>query len=518
MRPWRATMPPREKFIGKFQKSSHLRKSDFPTGENVSLPHAWPRRKPSCYLVRGPHLDRGILLGTEVWFRNPHDYVRELVEVGECNVAWDRGLLVKRRINPIEHAELYFGKAFQWRVLAVGSQGSAEYRPGDKLEKPTAVYPTWEYGEDSTILEEMIEYPMGEDMEACLDMSVRPDERPVPGQEHRVIITNMPNTRTGPGKSFLRYLKSLQEDYPNCIIHVHGLYGYKAAFGFGFGAADVEPRSAASKGRVHLMSGSEEKWERLIQKPQWATALGFKPNDLEIPRNRCMYNIKAAVWAGKNYIELYKFKAKGQGSGDYTSPDKDHKPATTLSPFSTAVKAKEGDKMLCDTCSLQNQCKYFRDGAVCTLPGAEPVRLAAMFKTRDADSIIDGLGTLLAANTNRLERGLHYEEVDGELDPEVSKMMGQVFDQGVKLAKLLEPGRFSGGAKVQVNVGGGATASVSAANPRQFAAAAIQALVNQGIPRDKITPDMVAGMLEGMANPDSAQKAIAGTVVSSSDE
>src|SRR5689334_4768401 len=100
---------------------------------------------------------------TEVWFRNPHDYIRELVEVGECKVAWDRGLLIKRHIDPLKHADLYFGTTFDYRILLVGTQGTAEYRPGDTEDKPSAVYPTWAYGEDSLLLEEMIQFPIGED-------------------------------------------------------------------------------------------------------------------------------------------------------------------------------------------------------------------------------------------------------------------------------------------------------------------------------------------------------------------
>jgi hypothetical protein len=96
--------------------------------------------------------------------------------------------------------------------------------------------------------------------------------------------------------------------------------------------------------------------------------------------------------------------------------------------------------------------------------------------------------------------------------------MGQVFDQGVKLAKLLEPQRFSPGSKVQVNVGAGGAAAVSGANPSQLVAAIFRQLEQQGIPRDKITPEMVQGVLEGAVNPDQQQKAIAGTVLSSQDE
>lgn len=456
-------------------------------------------------------------MSTEVWFRNPHDYIRELVEVGECKIAWDRGLLVKKRIDLVKHAELYFANAFDYRILAVGTQGTAEYRPGDKLDSPSAVYPTWAYGEDSVLLEDMLANPMGEDEVSCNDQNVRDDERPVMGQEHRVVIVDIPNVSTGPGRAFMRYLKGLQEEYPEAIIHIHGLYSYKHCFGMGFGAADFEPRTSAQKGNVHTPSGKIEKYERMVQKPQWAQAMGFKPNDLAIPRNRCMYNIKSAVWAGAYYEEMFKFKSQGEGSGDYESPANEHVPAEAAH-VSKGVKAVEGDKMLCDTCSLQDKCKYYRSGAVCTVPGAEPVALSRFFKTRSADDIIDGLGTILAAGASRLERGLDYERVEGGIDPEVSKQMGQVFDQGVKLAKLLEPGRFSGGAKVQVNVGAGGAAAIQTGNPRQLVAAAIRELEQQGVPRDKITSEMIQGVFEGMQNPDAQPKAIQGTVTEVRDE
>lgn len=457
-------------------------------------------------------------MATEAWFRNPHDYIKELVESNEYKIAWDRGLLVKKAIDPVKHALLYFGPSLPYRVLLVGVQGTAEYRPGDTLEKPSAVYPTWAYGDDSVLLEEMLDYPLGNDQAACSDMSLPPDERPVFGQEHRIVITEMPDTRSGAGRSFMRYLKGLQEEYPHAIIHAHGLYGWKTAFGMGLGAADVEPRTAAKNGRVHLPSGAVDKWERLTSKPQWAAVMGFKPSDLSIPRNRTIYNIKSAVWAGENYEELYKFKTRGEGSGDFFSSDDDHVPAERKSPIIGRNKAQDGDKLLCDSCSLQDKCTYFRIGSVCTVPGAEPVPLSRMFKTRDADTILDGLGQLMATNANRLERGLRNEEIDGELDPEVSKLTGQVFEQGVKLAKLLEPQRFSGGAKVQVNVGAGASASVSTANPRDLVAAAVRQLVQQGIPQEQITQEMIMSLVNGMTNPEAAPRAIQATVLERKDE
>lgn len=456
---------------------------------------------------------------TEVWFRNPDNYIRELVEVGQYWITWDRGLLFKKRLDPKKHADLYFGKTFDYRILVVGDQGTAEIRQNSTMENPTAVYPTFMYGEAQALLEEMVEFPAGEDADCCTDLSVEPDLRPVWGQEHRVVITDLPNLNTGPGRKFIRYLKELQEEYPKCIIHLHGTYSHRMAFGTGLGAADVAPRDAAQKGKVVFPSGKEEKYERAQANPQWVTVLGFTPKDLEVPRNRCMYNIKSAVWAGKHYNQLYNFKVRKPAGfvADSTSSDNDFKPEVTNSHRSTPVKAKSGDKMLCNTCSLQTTCKYFREGSVCTLPDAEPKALAAFFNTRNADLIIDGLGTLMAAGTRRLERGMQEEEAFGETNPEVTKMMGQIFGQGVQLAKLLDPS-LSGGPKVQIAIGNVGASAVATADPKQLVSAAFRELESRGIRREDITPDMIQGLLSGMAQPDVRMRAIEGVAMEVTDK
>lgn len=455
-------------------------------------------------------------MSTEVWFRNPDNYIRELVECGVGNITWDRGLLVKKSIDPDKHASLYFGRAIPWRALLVGDQGTAEINADRPVSDPVAVYPTWRYGDDTALLEEIVTRPIGADPELCSDLTVPADERPVFGQEHRVVITEIPSATGGPGRNFLKFLKELQEDFPDCIFHVHGLYSFRLAFGMGFRAADFEPRTAAQKGKLHLPSGREEKYERAQAHPKWVTVLGFKPVDLAIPRNRCMYNIKSAIWAGENYNALYKFKTIGETDPDTTTPEGEYTPPTTRSHLTLSVKSKPGDKQLCDTCSLAPQCKYQRDGAVCSVPGAEPADLAKFFRTRDSGDIIDGLGILMQAQTRRLERGIE-EEDDFGLNPEVTKMLGQLFDQGVKLAKLVDPS-LAGGARVQVNVGAGGAAAVSAGNPRQFVAAAVAELKRQGIPAEKITPKMIEGLLSGMNNEGSAQRAVEGTVLDSREE
>jgi hypothetical protein len=124
---------------------------------------------------------------TEVFFRDPYNYVRELVECGQMKITWNRGVLLKRSIDPVAWAELYYGAGMPVRQFCVGSQGTAEVGPGRGMDKPLAVYPTWTYGDPLTFLEDMLANPIGQDLRACADMNLTPDERPVYNQEHIVL-------------------------------------------------------------------------------------------------------------------------------------------------------------------------------------------------------------------------------------------------------------------------------------------------------------------------------------------
>jgi hypothetical protein len=451
---------------------------------------------------------------TEVWFRNPHSYIRELVECGQSNVAWDRGTLTKKRIDPFKHAQLYYGESYPWRLLVVGDQGTAELDSMHDMSAPKAVYPTFEYGDELNVFEDLLANPAGESEEVCSTPGIPPDELPIFGQEHRVVVTGMPPAGTGPGRAFLRTLKELQEDYPESIIHLHGPYSWRVAFGTGIRSADVEPRTDAQKGKVTLPNGTNVPYEKTFSKAQWARAIGFEPGELRVPRNRCMFNIKSAAWAGEHYQELFRFRSiKLRGILiDTDTPSAEYKPLTTSSYRSVQSKAKEGDKFTCNTCSLMDECKYFREGAVCSVPNSEPIELSRYFGTRDSGQILDGLAILMKSGIKRYERLMEDESVTGEVIPEVTKMQSHLFEQGVKLAKLHDPS-LRGTSGVQVNVGGHSAVQVNNGNPRQAIAAAFRELEARGIARDAITPQMIEGVLSGMNDPAQAHRAIEATVI-----
>lgn len=423
---------------------------------------------------------------TEVWVRNPEYCVKECLEVGMTKIVWDRGYLFSKTIDPKRFMDLYYaGQAY--RTLVIDDEHAVELRPESTIDAPAAVYPSWSYGDEISILEELLENNVADDA-ALQDDRVPYGLRPVAGQEHRIVLTNLPPASTGLGRKFFRVIQELQSEYPEAIIHAHGLYGFRTMFGLGYASVDVEPRIIAKKGRITLPTGQEVTFEKAGEQPHWITLLGFQPHELSIPRNRCMYNIKSAEWAGQHFTENVRFKHKGKVEVD---PDAKRTPKVQENKliFTRHVKVNEGDKFLCDTCSLQQSCKYFRTGAICAVPDSDPQPLSNYFQTRDADTIISGLGTLLAAQTHRLEAGMKREsDNDDKLDPEVTKILNGVFDRGVVLAKLLNPALTK--PTVQINHN-----TLNAGSPQQLMASIVDALEAQGIPRDKITPEMIEAVI-----------------------
>jgi hypothetical protein len=427
---------------------------------------------------------------TELWFRNPHNYVRELAEVGgPFRIAWDRGMLIKRHIDPIIHAKLYFGHNADVEILAIGNQGTAHLDYDHPLAKPKAVYPTWEFGENFNILEEMVSSPIGMDAEAC-SAQIPLDQRPVVGQDHRVIINNLPNATQGSSRAFYRNLKELQEEYPECKIMLHGSYSFRLMFGMGYYAADYEPRSYAANGKVQLPNGKTLAYARTVGQMQWINLMDTTVPELKNPKPRCVFNIKSARWAAEHFTENVKFRTRGEDTANPDSPVTTI-PTTSITRTQLNLQVQAGDKITCDSCSLSDSCKYYREGAVCSVPGTESSSLAKAFQSRDSGRIIDGLGTVLAAQTRRLERGMESEEEFEELDPEVTKLMNQIFTNGIKLAKLVDPTL----SKPLVQINNGNAGQLAASNPKELMASIVRTLEDQGIPRHEITAEMVENML-----------------------
>ena len=452
---------------------------------------------------------------SEVWFRDPHSYIRELAEQDASNILWWYGPMHKRRINPLVHAEMYFAGR-PWRVITLGQQGAAEYNQDcDDIKEPLAVYPVFTYGEDIEILEDICQRNIGDDPKYTEDKNLTYDTRPIAGQKHKIFMLEIPNLSTNIGRAYIRKLKEINEDYPGVEFHISGTVSFKTMFGMGFASGDFNPFPQARGGHIVLPQGRAIRWERAKANPHWSLMLGFKPIDLSIPRNRCMYNIRSAMWAAEHWHEQTKFDVRPGNPVDPAAIE--HNAPVRKSHIIGHHPPKPGDKIACDSCSLIDNCTYYREGAVCSVPHSETSKLAKMFNTRDSESIITGLGKLLEVQVGRLEKGQAEEEFYGELSPEVSKIIQSLFSNGVKLAKLANPSLNSPSVAIGINTGGGAASIVAGANPKQLVASIVQGLTNQGIPLENITSEMIETVLQGASSKQNLtpnmQQAIEGTVV-----
>lgn len=144
---------------------------------------------------------------------------------------------------------------------------------------------------------------------------------------------------------------------------------------------------------------------------------------------------------------------------------------------------------------------------MCTVPNSDGKQLADMFGSRDPERIIDALGELNARMAERAIDAMEGElpTEDRALDPTVSTALSQVFANGVKLAKLIDPklSGGSGGSGTTVNIGitGSARQQVTAtrtdeSQTRELAATVIAELEAEGHQRSQITEDMVREKLK----------------------
>lgn len=431
---------------------------------------------------------------TEIWFRDPWNYVRELASTGYAKVTWNWMILTQKKINPVASAEMYFA-GLPWEALCIGSSGATHYVSGDKFGHPTAVYPVYRAGQPTGLLEHYLNNPAGANYTLCSDPNIKKDIRPVYGQEHRVVVTDLPHGSTTSGKLFINYLSELQEQFPEAIIHINGSSSFKNLFGKGIASGDFNPRGVSQSKTLILPTGIQglPEWVR-DNAPHYFEMFDYKPSDVVTAKQCCVYNIRSAIWAAEHYAEEVNYVVR-KGPRDSKTPRKTRVTKSHL--VKITQKKRDGDEFVCNFCSLQLVCKLFRIGAVCAVPGSEPVPLSRFFGTRDSEKIVDGLAMIVQGQANRLEAALKAEDTTKGLDPEISKELTRTFQNGVKLAQLIDP-NLRGGAKVQVNVNGSAQV-VGGANHQDIVSGVIRELELQGVKREDITNEMLENALAAKA-------------------
>lgn len=464
----------------------------------------------------------GPMIDTEVWFRNARYYVTQLAEMNCTNLVFDWGYVVKRRIDVHDLMELHFpGKP--WRALIIGDQGAMELGPQNDRTNPKAVYPVYRYGEPIDVLYDLVEQNVA-DVEKFQKMSEKlpVEQRLVPGQEHRVIFNHLPNAHELSNEPFYNLLAELQEAHPEIIFHIHGSYSQRVNFGLGFRSVDIDARTGAAKGWIQLPVGKKAYEKDWLDNRGWINTLGFSVKNLVAPEERCRFNIASALWAAKYYGDARKIRqTRSLKIVDIRSTDEDFEPEEVSRALSNRKRQpgqapEGGDMFLCDFCSFQRSCKFYREEQVCGVPRSEGSEIAKAFKTRDSGRIIDGMRQLLERNAERLDRELDKEDDKEETNPEVTKLMSTVFGQAEKLAKLIDPTLTKPAVQINGNiVGHGANQIGAASNVKELTATVIRQIEAEGVPREEITDEMVFAVLSAMGNEDNAPRVISGQTIAS---
>lgn len=465
---------------------------------------------------------------TDLWFRNADKAMAICAQEGVARLTWTRQHIARLKFDGINYVrQFYMHTAVRPKIMVIGIQGTGEYDMYGRITEPKAVYPTWSgKGDNSDDLLRMINEPWGEDKKKCEDLSLPSALRPVYGQKHRVIIHNGPPPNSAVGQRFWESMMQLQMDRPDVELFANGVNDYAVIFGLKFRAVDYGLSDFGDiNQKVYLPNGRRIEFEKFAKSPStvellaqhedWIKLLGFTPKDILVDQNkRFAFRIRSARWAAKHWSNnLRFFKAWRNVSvdeaeipeGDYVAPETNR---IVLRPkqFSLA----EADKILCNRCRIQVGCRFYRADSICGLGDSEMAELHKFFDSRNAGRIIDGLAEITRMQALRLEATMAAESQGTEIDPNVDKQINALFANGKSLAKLVDPNLAGPGTKVQVNVGTGASGNVQTvieSNPKKMMANIVEALEMQGIPRDKITVEMISGVLKSM-NQNSQQGAI----------
>lgn len=427
---------------------------------------------------------------TEVWFRNCFLYVNELVAEHESNVVLDLGYVMKRKVEPAKWMNLKF-RNMPWRLMLIGDQTQGvNFYDAEHGGAAQANFPIWMLTDDLDDLEKLA---------TC--------------GYHKYIVLMKPKNYGPLNGAMANHLNNLQLAYPQVNLHMHGLYSYQSMFDNFFRSVDVNARDDAANGKVFLANGKFVLHTDLTSDAQVAE-VGMRIADLSEARNRCIHNIRSAKRASTTYKKLYRTSTNPKDFKDLDiySPDVNFTQVENNRIFlRNNLPVIGGDKLHCDTCTLALDCKFFRKGDVCAVPDSEGSELAKYFGTRNSETIIDGLGKLMQTQADRVTQHMGIETITGKKDDAINKDLKALFDQGVKLAKLIDPTlRSTSQNNVQINLGDGHQNVVS---PKQLITQAIRELESQGFTRDQITPAMIQGLLEGMIDPDNQRRAIEGIVV-----
>jgi hypothetical protein len=453
-----------------------------------------------------------------VWILNPGKNIDLCFDHGMTDFVFTQKTYQFKRnmaLSPQKQLD-FFARGRPWRAILVEYDANValmfDSRRG--FRRALGAFPSWSAKDDTfPALERLCRnYPEpGDEVGHFFYMEDKPSLA-VDGQPKVILVRNPPQNRFE-WQQMMSFVTDMKRDHPEIIFHLHGGKSLSRTMGISIDAfdhpvtlswRDNSPELLLPNGRGLFVDSVEPKfnhWARLIGESLPAISrLTERP---ELARAAYRFNLKSLIWAHRNQDKLYAFnRADPDGEVDAESSDDDWKPILTdYRPKMIEVT----DRWLCDTCTINDRCPYSRAGAICVVEGTEAHKLSEKFKSRKASDIIDGLSTLLSANTERLEKAMVSEEEVAQLtgkfqlSPQVTTLANAVFDRGIQMARLLDPqvaGQMSH-SRTNIGIVNANAGALAQATPQQLMAGVAAKLQEFGIRLEDATMEQVEAVMNG---------------------
>ncbi|ANA85873.1 hypothetical protein SEA_EXIGUO_9 [Gordonia phage Exiguo] len=455
----------------------------------------------------------------DLWWQNPFKYYEHLKDSGESQVLFDHSLLHKYKVNPREFMLQHF-RGMSWRCYIVNEDCATLIDSTCGPEQTLGSWAVWDAQKhDLGELKELMEVPWKD-----RPISEHADwyEIPHPAQQHRVFIKNMISGKQDElWKKRRQRLTKIQRLYPECEMFIKPKhFGMGLAFGAGFSASCLDPYQFRwiERGKIVLPNGRNVHLERVDEFAREIEHLGFDPYEVRYDQDvGLLYCIAAIRYAAHHWDDptgpFYR-KNNYLDGPDFKNPDMYAQMPSYDRVVRPLDKIKPTDQILCDSCSLWRLCPAYRAEEVCGLPSSETSRLAKLALSRNADDVVEMLASVLSKQAERAENAIDEEEATGKANPQVDKMLNNVFKNGTTLAKLRNPAL--GRPAVQVNIGAAAqqAQAVEAADPRALAMTVITDLEQRGVPREEITQEMIEAHMQEHYAPKQIESSVVDAEVS----
>lgn len=471
----------------------------------------------------------------EIWLLDPGPFIDIAFDMGMSNFVF-RSQYAEAHTVKQDFTKFIdvFSRGREWKVIWIPYPGNfcVLFTDVKGWDDPVAVWQIWRATENKLRdLDEMFWNPLpvgkvvgGFGPKSRVDVV---EVAPVKGQPHRVVLANAPSNDADWGK-IATFAQRLQAEDPKSTLHFHGQKSVGRTIGVAAKSFDHPVRIGWYSGHPRILLPNGMGWDMGVKpskfQKDWLRIIGVDDKALlkikkreVLSREVYRINLLSLRWAFLNWDRAWDFRRIAGDTEDIDSADLDWEPASLpVRLRKTKGERMELDRWLCNTCSLQFRCPYSREGAVCIVPDSEPVELAEHFQTRSSASIIEGLATILQANSRRATRGMRAEEEACEkleeagdkfatgLSPEVTRILNSVFDRGVQLAKLVDPGiaaRLAPQTKI-LNIGSVTTSGVLGPTTNQeLMNGVIAELDARGITLADATPALIDSILAESTQP-----------------